>query len=412
MIAAEPSQTTKISAKSTYPAEHPQTPSPQRRRTGFTDAALTSRFSEDKSSAGSPRTPVKAQQPSTTYARFTIKEVAPQLPPIVTGSRITDFDNAISDSPLSKYEDTGFDKTPSSDRRPGPITFSNGTTPAEIQRAKRAERKARIGARSSPKKVVCPDDSRTGLLGDLGMGYLEDTIIASNRGRSHTGPSLMPSLKSAKTALALTQNVSFESGKGLKSEQSLGSISALTMPLLDMDSSGIPTPKRSKTEFISDRIKFFESASRRGTDRVVDKVKSSTQRLKSRVSKAMNSSQQDLTSGDGPSFYLARLTPELSYKPYATHVLGPGQKVGRRGNIVGTWNFNPLPEDYERSFPRPPPIVAKDKNKDMVIKEADCGLREPRPVRMSEMKRMTALCMDKVEKVGGFVRGEKRKSKG
>jgi hypothetical protein len=41
----------------------------------------------------------------------------------------------------------------------------------------------------------------------------------------------------------------------------------------------------------------------------------------------------------------------------------------------------------------------------MVIKEAECGLKQPKPLRVVEMKRMMALC--RRDRVGGMMDKEK-----
>jgi hypothetical protein len=78
-------------------------------------------------------------------------------------------------------------------------------------------------------------------------------------------------------------------------------------------------------------------------------------------------------------------------------------RFGKRTSQRGT-SYN-LPQDAASDFSNASYLTARDDTQillestsaslEMVVKEAQCGLREPKPMRLVEMKRMMLLCRDK-----------------
>ena len=72
-----------------------------------------------------------------------------------------------------------------------------------------------------------------------------------------------------------------------------------------------------------------------------------------------------------------------------------GAKCGKRNTTVGRWNIPPPPsQDPSKDFE---PISAGLDGPaiEMIVKEAECLLKEPKPMRLIEMKRMIWLCREK-----------------
>ncbi|PVH80759.1 hypothetical protein DL98DRAFT_654454 [Cadophora sp. DSE1049] len=82
--------------------------------------------------------------------------------------------------------------------------------------------------------------------------------------------------------------------------------------------------------------------------------------------------------------------------------------VSKRGTIVGRWNNVPTAVssggDGTTSEKHSPSPAEEDVFTEMVVKGVECGLKQPRPVRAVEMKRMALLCKDRM---GEFMDREK-----
>lgn len=75
-------------------------------------------------------------------------------------------------------------------------------------------------------------------------------------------------------------------------------------------------------------------------------------------------------------------------------------KIGKRmGTLVGRWNAIPPPQEAngcdgalsEKGVGSP----SASEVREMVVKEAECGLKEPKPVRVAEVKRMMLICKER-----------------
>jgi hypothetical protein len=86
-------------------------------------------------------------------------------------------------------------------------------------------------------------------------------------------------------------------------------------------------------------------------------------------------------------------------------------KIGKRKRIVGRWNVVPqrqartsvskVTNENDRTS-----RYSLESESDMVVKEARCGLKQPKPMRATEMKRMVMLCREKVGTTMGKEKGK------
>jgi len=86
-------------------------------------------------------------------------------------------------------------------------------------------------------------------------------------------------------------------------------------------------------------------------------------------------------------------------------------KIGTRKTIVGRWNVVPkrqartsvtrVTDENDRAA-----SYSTESGSDMVVKEARCGLKQPKPMRVTEMKRMVMLCRGKVGTTIGKEKGK------
>jgi hypothetical protein len=167
----------------------------------------------------------------------------------------------------------------------------------------------------------------------------------------------------------------------------------------------ITTTQKQPSSNIRDRIKRFESI--QGTK------KPECETRKSSYTRRMRTSMKNLfekTSGksdeDGGGVGLSRKDVKDVIDEFqdseVTH------KFGKKNLLIGRWN----------TFPQVPPSSGTDGTmsekgivspgaegaKEMIIKEVECGLKQPKPVRVTEMKRMVLLCR---ERVGGIMDKER-----
>jgi hypothetical protein len=88
--------------------------------------------------------------------------------------------------------------------------------------------------------------------------------------------------------------------------------------------------------------------------------------------------------------------------------LSAGTKVGKRGTMGGGRSMMPkVPAASSGDGTMSDAIgsTGMEAERMMVIKEAECGLKQPKPLRVVEMKRMMALC--RRDRVGGMMDKEK-----
>jgi hypothetical protein len=86
-------------------------------------------------------------------------------------------------------------------------------------------------------------------------------------------------------------------------------------------------------------------------------------------------------------------------------------KIGKSKTIVGRWNVVPqrlarssvtrVTDENERRV-----SSFEGSESEMVVKEARCGLKQPKPMRATEMKRMVMLCREKVGTTMGKEKGK------
>jgi hypothetical protein len=75
-------------------------------------------------------------------------------------------------------------------------------------------------------------------------------------------------------------------------------------------------------------------------------------------------------------------------------------KVGKQSKLIGKWNtVQQVPPSSgtdgtmsEKGIASP----SADGAEEMIVKEVECGLKQPKPVRVAEMKRMVLLCRERV----------------
>jgi len=178
-----------------------------------------------------------------------------------------------------------------------------------------------------------------------------------------------------------------------------------TVPNHDLD---IPPPleatqKQSNkgSSTIKDRIKHFES--------IQQAKKAEGEKNKSSYARRIRTSMKSLFESRKSEEDDARGLSNQEVKDIIddfndTEALLP--KTGKRGTLIGRWTF---------------PGVAPSNTTDgtvsekggspcgegvtvMIVKEVECGLKQPKPVRITEMKRMMLLCRDRV---GNIIEKEK-----
>lgn len=310
--------------------------------------------------------------------------------------------------------------------------FGQVVTPTSAHRKARAERKARIEARNlslgstrNPSQRDLPgpalmEDRRYGTAPEASSSFITSKLLSHVDSLHATPRSYQSQRYNASISTAsVTGRLSMESLRPLLGEPLGGGANprAWTYDDRHAHSSVVERVRRSTmTTTIAAKIRVFEHDSLLSTDAVLSKVRSRAnsmrRSLSTRASKAIHlpigaspGSRLDVDAGldDNTRGSVSMGAPV--YKLYATHVLGPSQKIGRRGNIVGTWNFDIV---------RPPTMTAPPTGTrgevPMVVKGVQCAVQQPRPVRMGDMRRMTALCKDRVGSLVGSVKRKKRSS--
>jgi len=167
------------------------------------------------------------------------------------------------------------------------------------------------------------------------------------------------------------------------------------------------TPKRSRTvsKAIEDKMRFFEETPE--TTAVIDTN--------------LRGSSDSKRAGNSMFEIRKRLFEDIGRERHTTDGLGKrlsigdindiinefqvveGDNLGKRNGVVGKWNLMAEPSSISNRMPvelKGPVAVggaSRDAIREMVIKEAECGLKEPKPLRLAEMKRMMWMCTEKVD---------------
>jgi hypothetical protein len=167
---------------------------------------------------------------------------------------------------------------------------------------------------------------------------------------------------------------------------------------------------RPKSQIIGEKIKLFESIRQNKQTAEPQKVKSSFTRKTRSSMQGFFEAQSNSVLDKEQSIRRVRGITGRDIKDIADEIeiekIPTGAKVGKRSIVGGRRNAVP------RVAPRSggdgtmsdtigsPGVEAA---KQMVIKEAECRLKQPKPLRVVEMKRMMALCR---ERVGGMTERE------
>lgn len=156
---------------------------------------------------------------------------------------------------------------------------------------------------------------------------------------------------------------------------------------------------------IKDRIKLFESI--QGTKKPEHAKSKSSYTHKFRTSmKSLFEPTSRKTNEDGGGGGLSSQDVKDIVDELQDTEVAP--KVGKRNALVGSWNIVPqVPPSSgtdgamsEKGIGSP----CAEGVKEMIVKEVECGLKQPKPVRVTEMKRMVLLCR---ERVGGIMDKER-----
>ena len=170
-----------------------------------------------------------------------------------------------------------------------------------------------------------------------------------------------------------------------------------------------PIKKQSppKSKLIVERVKIFESA----PETVPEAAHSKKGRtFRRRLSKSLRSffeaasrksQEEELNKQNATEMFTS---PKRAVSPDGSGL------VSKRGTIAGRWNHAHTAlssggdgTTSERHSPSP---AEADVSAEIVVKGVECGLKQPRPVRAVEMKRMALLCKDRM---GEIVEREKGK---
>lgn len=174
----------------------------------------------------------------------------------------------------------------------------------------------------------------------------------------------------------------------------------------------LPTPitvtqkQRTKTSSnIRDRIKLFESM--QGTKKLEhEKIKSSyTRKIRTSIKSLFEATSQK-TNEDGGSRGLSSQDVKEIADEFQDKEVAP--TVRKRNTPVGSWNIVPqVPPSSRTDGAMSEKGIGSpyaEGVKEMIVKEVECGLKQPKPVRVTEMKRMVLLCGDRV---GGIMDKER-----
>ncbi|KAK0108995.1 hypothetical protein ONS96_002832 [Cadophora gregata f. sp. sojae] len=163
-----------------------------------------------------------------------------------------------------------------------------------------------------------------------------------------------------------------------------------------------PTKKRSppKSKLIVEKVKIFESTSEtfpeighsRRAKAFRRRLSKSLRGLFEAPSRKSQGQDQEQNKGEETS-----VRPNGDVSPEGSGLLS------KRRTIVGRWNNVPTAVssggDGTTSEKHSPPPAEEDVIAEMVVKGVECGLKQPKPVRAVEMKRMALLCKDRMGEI-------------
>ena len=164
---------------------------------------------------------------------------------------------------------------------------------------------------------------------------------------------------------------------------------------------------RTKSKIIGEKVNMFERTGY--SDRVIEPRlthgtltkeigKSTTGMYKNLFEKPLMGQNEVYDVTKGKWFVSESDVKEIVDEFQDTEMIG---KTGKRRTVIGRWNtIVPQPLTIApKSFPA---VTAggidgagADHRQEMVVKEAQCGLKEPKPLRIVEMKRLMLLCREK-----------------
>jgi hypothetical protein len=169
---------------------------------------------------------------------------------------------------------------------------------------------------------------------------------------------------------------------------------------------------RPKRQIVGEKIKIFEGTReskqiaepQKGNDSFTRKIRSSMQSFFEAQSNSIVDKEQSAGRDKGVS---GRVVKDFA-EEIEVEKLSAGTKVGKRGTMGGRRSMIPKVSaasggdgTMSDAIGSPGVEVARM----MVIKEAECGLKQPKPLRIVEMKRMVALC--RRDRAGGIMGKEK-----
>ncbi|KAL3422526.1 hypothetical protein PVAG01_06682 [Phlyctema vagabunda] len=155
---------------------------------------------------------------------------------------------------------------------------------------------------------------------------------------------------------------------------------------------------------IGDRIKLFESIAR-GREKIERQFRESTS------SGTIRKIGDSLSFRSGKTYSSLRGDDSSGVDADVDRYDGKKERQGRaRRSKVGSWNEihnkeRGITEDREEDRSNDAQEL------DLIIKEAECRLRQPKPLRLAEMKRMKALCKGFQEKISASREKDKEKTK-
>jgi hypothetical protein len=168
-----------------------------------------------------------------------------------------------------------------------------------------------------------------------------------------------------------------------------------------------PTPARSssprtKSKVIGDKVNMFEWIGE--IEREIE-LRVNDGRLSKGIGESMIGTRKTLfdrpllgQASGGISTNEARELTELEVKEFVdefhdTHIIG---NPGKSNTAIGRWN-TVIPPELMAGGLRPVKEngAGADANQEMVVKEAQCGLKEPKPLRIVEMRRLMLICRER-----------------
>ena len=154
---------------------------------------------------------------------------------------------------------------------------------------------------------------------------------------------------------------------------------------------------------IKDRIKLFESIQQTKKPEAEKNKSSYARRIRTSMKSLFESRKSDDDGGRGLS---NKEVKDIINEFHDMGALLP--KTGKRGTLIGRWTFPGIPPSNttDGTVSERGGSPCGEGVTVMIVKEVDCGLKQPKPVRVTEMKRMMLLCRDRV---GSIIEKEKNR---